>query len=171
MKTTISEKFSKKRGRPSLWSDEENHMTRMLYGLVTDRTRNNKSHQMNALQALEWKPDYIGEFAWLVEMHAGGSGTFKRGTLLTELGRFGHPDVIREYARMLCRIKPATSKAIVWLRNARKNGKPKRKGDTIELGRSIQNHINEYLDTHDFGETVYADISNALNLVLGTLRS
>jgi hypothetical protein len=124
---TFSEAASEtpRRGRPPVFSDQ---LIEFYTGLFPEiRTRRgivDLAYGMQALGVLTDDP-HPERFHWLCDkaaMAAGEPGA-SRPSLLTELGRFNHDDLIIDYAEQLCALdpKPTTKQAIAMLRQCRLN--------------------------------------------------
>ena len=129
MTATVSEKFSRKPGRPRVIpADCESAIS----FLVSDnnssaRTRTNIWYRQRAI-AIIYDAANPGRFAWVLppfEALRYGHGKIKRNTLLYELGRIDDHQELLEAAEFLCRRKPPTKEGLTIIRRWRLNGRSK----------------------------------------------
>jgi hypothetical protein len=144
MNEAITEKFSKKKGRPA------RPMAAVIAGLYQDdgkRSQNNKAWMITALHALGFREagNIPAAYAWLLETTP--AKRWKRGTLLSELGRLGDPQLIQQVAATLCKQKPKVTDAVIMVRGYRRalTGKQPAAPDCIALTNEIINTINSYM--------------------------
>lgn len=118
----------KKRGRPlSVFHDEENR--RQVASIFREgkgaRTLVNRVYFTRAMQALGFGKE--AEFFYL-----GNTETDRfRMVILTELGRINDPELIRNLARDICRVKMKTAEAVAALRKRRAAAKPVTADDLV----------------------------------------
>lgn len=159
----ISETVSQKqgRGRPTLMTRDEV----ALYGAIglfddntTRRGRNNVFYRQRALLVIGGGRE--PEFSWLADRVAMERGEKKswRPTILGELGRIEDDELLRAFARELCRAKPRAREAVVMVRRHRIGGC--RPGNPIALAGEIRSTVNAYLQRHP--DVAWADVLEAL---------
>jgi hypothetical protein len=149
----------RKRGRPPVFREDEDDFIRSFFpGITTKRGRMNRNYSIRALQIL----DYAKPYQWLTSTpdHV-NAGTGKvRFTLLAELGRISDEKLLREAAREICRLKPATAQGVSMIRALRGRQMP---GGTIGLTRAIVATVDRYLEAHrnTTMHMVFAALENA----------
>lgn len=127
-----------KRGRPGLVSASARRGLAQIYSDVKSARRlANKVHLSAAFSAIDGRPG----FEWLHEPAAHKI----RSTIMSELGRFEDPDMIRKAAAVLCTHKPATGKAVALIRQWRKVQRPV---TALDLHRQLVATINAYMAGH-----------------------
>ena len=82
-----------------------------------------------------------------------------RTTILSELGRFGHPSVLVSAATEICASRMKTAKAVGLCRRMRGKGSP----NFSELAKKIRRTIQDYRDRHP--NLSEAEIATALRMV------
>ena len=139
---TVSEK--KKRGRPKIVPEWEIKLWEKMSAFDTARSYQNKHYLLEAMNALEYDP----EFAWLLpaeaEIKAGRAKI--RNAIMYELGRLQDRDVIRAVASRVCELKQKSKDAVAMIRRFRlgRGAKP----DFIDLYMHIANALDDYLIGH-----------------------
>jgi hypothetical protein len=168
----ISEAASakRKRGRPPIMGEEVTAIVDLGAGenVKTHRHKLNVYYQMRALAVLPDDP----RFTWLVgrakampgakdawkgkirrqmmnrfpgkEEWIDAKGALKQG-ILSELGRFGNDEDVKDIALHICELKPKTKNAVAMIRRWQGKGKP---GDAWGLSREIVRTVNDYLERH-----------------------
>ena len=123
MTASVSEKFSRKRGRPrAIPADYE----RVINFLVSDnnlsaRTRTNIWYRQRAM-AIIYDAANPERFAWVlppVEAIQDGHEKIKHNTLLYELGRIDDHQELLEAPEFLCRRRPPTKEGLAIIRRWR----------------------------------------------------
>ena len=139
---TVSEK--KKRGRPKIVPDWETDLVKNMHDGDTVRSDQNNYYLLEAMNALDFDP----EFAWLLPAHAeikAGRATIRK-TIMYELGRLQDAEVIRAVASRVCELKQKSKDAVAMIRRFRlgRGAKP----DFIDLYMHIVNALDDYLIGH-----------------------
>ena len=101
-------------------------------------------YRFHALHCLGGGKDL--RFFWIADFKKMESGEPRswKPAILTELGRIGDPESIKNVALALCSKKPKTTKqAIAFIRRIRTGKEPI--GDCLDLGSKISKLIDEYM--------------------------
>ena len=165
----ISEESSKKkRGRPSVIPPKVLADFKVGRADVGPRCWQNDHYAYMAIHALGcydrslWRDEY----AWLFERVAVGRQWalhWHKKSILTELGRIGDNDLIRECAAILCREKPKTREAIVRIRRFRL-GQDEKAGDSQSLTHHLARSLDDYLSRYP--ATTDTEIMNAIRILM-----
>jgi hypothetical protein len=143
----ITEKFSKKRGRPA-WAGKS--AVASLYHEHGERSLNNMIAAGEAYHALDF-PKHDAALNWLFEQTP--QGRFKRGTLIAELGRLQNPKLIKSVAEHICKQKPKVKDGVVMVRSYRRSlqgykpAAPSAITLTNEIIQAINNYVMRYPET------------------------
>lgn len=126
----------------------------------SERAKINKYYMVRAQSALKDENGGLpvdGIFSFIISGNHLESFTFKQ-TILQELGRLEDDELIRKVAKDICDYKLPTAKAIVYIRQFRREKKP---GDSLQLAVELLNKIEEY-------EMKHVDVDT--NLLLSALE-
>lgn len=143
----VSEEFSKKRrGRPRRFSDAYAAFLRSNRpgGVQSERTVRNDDYYWTARTAL-FPPDATDwqstPYRWL----CASSESRGRKSLLTELGRLGDAEIIRQGAAVLCEEQPSAREGVLMVRRWRLGNRPPPDGLLHrELCRTLDGYISRY---------------------------
>jgi hypothetical protein len=153
---TISENPPrKKRGRPSIFSDQERQGLPFVMGQRSPRQYNNGVYALRAMRALSGD----ARFAWLcsdLPTLVRGEGNY-RGTILAELGRIADPEVREALALAICERQPTVRQARAMISQFRLPTRPP--GTLNQLFTVLCNALNTYLAEH--AAMSWDDISSA----------
>jgi len=149
------ENFSeKKRGRPPIIDKDLDKLLPVLFPDINNRrTYLNHYYMIKAIAILQRNNLEMTECEYLFGDPKGNPDNMKfKKTILTELGRFGDPDIIRECALHICRERMNTKTAVQRLRNVRagkKNHSANSKLLASRLIKTINDFMEQYPDTPD----------------------
>ena len=148
MTTSVSEKFSRKPGRPRVIPADYERVINFLVSHISNpsaRTRTNVWYRQRAVGIISdaANPD---RFAWLLppfEALRDGYEKIKHNTLLYELGRIDDHQELLEAAEFLCRHRPPTKEGLTTIRRWRLNGHSK-PASTLDLSQSLCRAFDDY---------------------------
>ncbi len=162
MDSVISENVSKKRGRPSVFTDDEVAFAKGFLSpdVRTHRQRQNVLYRQRAISVID--DDAQCKWLWDRESSRRGDGVMK-ATILSELGRILDPDLLLTTARLASKAKWPTRKAVAAIRRVR--GVRQDLGSNDGLVRAIHSAINQYTDGHHDLADGWDTIFSALDTV------
>ena len=139
----------KRRGRPRVWSEDSLLILASFFGCanVSHRHKLNIAHMHTALRALvDVSPELPadGPFAWIA-CHK--PPLLKKG-VLAELGRLGEPELIREWALVVCQGRLKTKHAEVMIRQVRLGFAPDSAAGARTLYLLLAKTILGFIETH-----------------------
>lgn len=129
----------KRRGRPRLYDDEFADILRKSHPGKTERSIQDLSRFHDAMACLKT------DFPWIIDqdkMRKGERNACKHG-LVAELGRIDDWDEMREVAKLICQIKPKTTRQAVYIVR-RGRLEQSGEGNASDLADKIINTIDEY---------------------------
>ena len=159
---TVSEK-KRKRGRPKIIPDRERSILKGLCPEVrTERGLQDAYFWMYALQVLGYGREE--QFLHLCDEKRDKN----KLTVLSELGRFGDPHVMRELALTICEHQLSAREAVRWLREIRTGKQPQ--ADADQLADAIVMTIKDYAAGHQgTDQNVIAEALRVVGLWAETL--
>ena len=125
----------KKRGRPEVFPEFLQCVRAIYPDVKTKRGLQNKAYQAIAGRAIG------DDFPWLWDK---SKGTIQV-SILSELGRLEDPEVIRAFAKELCKKKPGAKKAVILIRRHRVG---EMKPDPLKLSNELIHTLNHYLSRY-----------------------
>ena len=152
MTTSVSEKFSKKLGRPRVIPADHERVIDFVLSHKSNpsaRTRTNAWYRQRAISIIHnaANPE---RFAWVLppsEALRDGHAKIKHNTLLYELGRIDDHQELLEAAEFLCQRRPPTKEGLAIIRRWRLNGRTK-PASVFDLSQSLCRAFNDYRSAH-----------------------
>jgi hypothetical protein len=166
----VSERISRKRGRPRVLVEHAEAAYRQLFPEVRSRrSLQNRAYSSHALAVLAGVPEHRQRFRWLV----GSDGNTLRMGALVELGRYRDEQSILNLADAMCRAaaerRLTTSEAAALVRSGRGRRGPREfcKPSQDGLVTALSAALDRYQRTHP--GLAKATILEALNEVYGVV--